>query len=299
MIRSFRFYGNYVLFMEKLHFMLLWFTFIFAARLILTVTNTKIQNIMETTNKEVVEHKTYVHDENKKNYATKGEALGIGIPALTLGGLAFLKQMNDGRGIFGFGGSNMPENVNINTATGGAGSGSAPTAFQAWEKSCDDAIELTNAMWGLKVSSMQADYDHRNTDIAEKFSIWKSQTDGDFALYKSVRDLYDNTNDKMNAANFGLYKNQRDGFDTIMARVSELEKQVAIGAAIRPYQDKLIQCEIDKAYTAGINYTDRKTCRAIYGVVGLPSTPTVTVLEGANPYGCNCRSTAASGGTTA
>lgn len=35
-------------------------------------------------------------------------------------------------------------------------------------------------------------------------------------------------------------------------------------------------------------YTDRKTCRAIYGVVGLPSTPTTTVLEGANPFGCDC-----------
>lgn len=38
----------------------------------------------------------------------------------------------------------------------------------------------------------------------------------------------------------------------------------------------------------GVNYTDRKTCRCIYGVVGLPSTPTTTVLEGASPFGCNC-----------
>ena len=46
-------------------------------------------------------------------------------------------------------------------------------------------------------------------------------------------------------------------------------------AAVRPYQDKLIQCEIDKAFTAGINYTDRKTCKAIYGEVCLPNTPKV------------------------
>ena len=132
---------------------------------------------METANKEVVEKKTYVHDENKKEYASKGvagTALGFGIAGAALGLLN-----GNGRGIFGLGGNGMPENVNINTAGGaGAYGAAAPTAFQAWEKSCDDAIELTNAMWGLKVGSMQADYDHRNTDVAEKFSLYKSQTDG-------------------------------------------------------------------------------------------------------------------------
>ncbi len=56
--------------------------------------------------------------------------------------------------------------------------------------------------------------------------------------------------------------------------------------AVRPYQDKLIQCEIDKAFTAGINYTDRKTCKAIYGEVCLPNTPVVTGYVGANQCGC-------------
>ena len=145
-------------------------------------------------------------------------------------------------------------------------------------------------MWGLKVGSMQADYDHRNVDVAEKFSLYKSQVDGDFALYKSIRDLYDNTNDKMNAANFGLYKNQRDGFDAIMARISQLEKEVAVGAAIRPYQDKLIQCEIEKAYTASINHTDRLDCRNIKGTIALPN-QTITGF----PSYCCCRGTATSG----
>lgn len=251
---------------------------------------------METANKEIVEKKTYVHDDKEKDYASKGVAgtgLGLGIAGTALGLLAL---SGNGRGIFGFGsGANMPENVNIN-AVGGAGAygAAAPTAFQAWEKSCDEAIALTNAMWGLKVGSMQADYDHRNVDVAEKFSLYKSQVDGDFGLYKSIRDLYDNTQDKMNAANFGLYKNQRDGFDAIMARVSQLEKEVAVGAAIRPYQDKLIQCEIEKAYTAAINHTDRLDCRNIKGVVTLPNTPTVT---GFPSQCCGCRS--AQGTTTA
>lgn len=247
---------------------------------------------METANKEIVEKKTYVHDDKEKDYASKGVAgtgLGLGIAGTALGLLAL---NGNGRGLFGWGGgANMPENVNINTM-GGAGTygAAAPTAFQAWEKSCDEAIALTNAMWGLKVGSMQADYDHRNVDVAEKFSLYKSQVDGDFALYKSIRDLYDNTNDKMNAANFGLYKNQRDGDDALNVRISQLEKEVAVGAAIRPYQDKLIQCEIEKAYTASINHADRLDCRNIKGTIALPN----QTITGFSSY-CCCRGTATSG----
>lgn len=50
------------------------------------------------------------------------------------------------------------------------------------------------------------------------------------------------------------------------------------------------------AFTAGINYTDRKTCKAIYGEVCLPNTPTVTGYVGANQCGCP---RVVSGGTTA
>ena len=67
---------------------------------------------METANKEIVEKKTYVHDENEKDYATKGTALGVGIPALVLGGLSALALWGRGNG-FGFGGASVPENVNI------------------------------------------------------------------------------------------------------------------------------------------------------------------------------------------
>ena len=235
---------------------------------------------MEAEVKQIVKEKEYVHGEEKKNYATKGEALGVGIPALALGGLSALALWNRGRSGIGLGGS-MPENVNINTVSDAIGrSGAAPTAFQAWEKSCEEAIELTNAMWRNKVNTQDQMYAHRDIDINEKFQLWKSQVDADFGLYKSQID-----------ADFGLYKSQRDLYDVLNERYSakfnELDKKVAVLEATRPYQDKLIQCEIDRAFTASINYTDRKTCRAIYGVVGLPSTPTVTVLEGANPFGCN------------
>lgn len=249
---------------------------------------------METVNKEVIEKKVYESGDRRDRYEDCVErkarnGFGMGLAGVLTGGAALLSQWGgNGRGIFGFGRNNAPENVNINAVEGaGAYGGAAPTAFQAWEKSCDDAIALTNAMWGLKVGSMQADYDHRNTDVAEKFSLYKSQVDADFGLYKVSRDLYDNVTERMNAANFGLYKSQRDGFDALNARIGQLEKEVAVGAAIRPYQDKLIMCEIEKAYTASINHTDRLDCRNIKGVVTLPSTPTVT---GFPSQCCGCRS---------
>lgn len=223
---------------------------------------------------KIVKEKEVVHEEgHKKDYASKtlaGTALGFGIAGTAL---ALWNRNGGGLPLIG-GGGGTPENVNINTLT--APAGTAPTAFQAWEKECDDALMLTNTIWGMRVATMAEMYQHRGVDVNEKFQLWKSQVDGDFANYKAIRDLYDNTNDKLNNAAFGLYKNQRDGFDVLSARICDLEKQVAIGAAIRPYQDALIKCEIEKAYTAGINYTDRRTCRMISGQVVLPSTPAVT-----------------------
>lgn len=232
--------------------------------------------IMEAEVKQIIKEKEYVHDENRKEYASKGvgnAALATGIIGTALGAAAIWGR---GRGI-GFGGG-MPENVNINTVSDAiAGrSGAAPTAFGAYSHSCEAQLALTNEMWGLKVNTLNQMYQHRDTDVAEKFGLWKSQVDGDFGLYKSMRDLYDVQTDKLNNAAFGLYKSQRDGFDVLNARISGLEKEVAVGAAIRPYQDKLIMCEIDKAFTASINHTDRLDCRNIKGVVTLPSTPTVT-----------------------
>lgn len=140
----------------------------------------------------------------------------------------------------------------------------SPSAFDAWSKGCEAEVELTAAFYNGRITQLNEARQAREVDINEKFNIWKSQVDADF----------------------GLYKSQRDGFDALAARIGDLETKVAVNAAIRPYQDRLIQCEIDKAFTAGINYTDRKTCKAIYGVVGLPNTPTTTVLEGANQCGC-------------
>lgn len=139
-------------------------------------------------------------------------------------------------------------NINVLGATAGSGSG-APTAFQAWEKSCEDTLAL----------------------------IEKNNTD-----------------------HFNLYKYTRDADDDIRKELSDLKAELAVTKAIRPYQDKLIQCEMGKMFTAGINYTDRKTCNVIYGVVTLPNEPTVTGLVGRNACGClPCGFTQPASGTPA
>lgn len=92
--------------------------------------------------------------------------------------------------------------------------------------------------------------------------------------------------EKNNTDYFNLYKYTRDADDDIRKELSDLKVELAVTKAIRPYQDKFIQCEMEKMFTAGINYTDRKTCNVIYGVVTLPNEPTVTGLVERNAYGC-------------
>ncbi|MCM1555888.1 MAG: hypothetical protein NC048_10420 [Bacteroides sp.] len=223
--------------------------------------------------KEVVEKKVYEDGANRRGrYATQGEALGVGIPALVLGGVA-AAGMLFGRNRFGLG-NGTPENVNIVNG-GSAGSSVAPSVFNAFSKECEDVLGLTKSMYGLKIGTMQQMFDNRERDTAEKFSLFKSQVDGDFGLYKSMRDLYDNVNERY------------------AAKFNDLDKKVAVLEAVRPYQDRLIQCEIDRVAVAALNYTDRKTCRMIEGQVVLPSTPTVTGYGSYRSCGCPAQTAAA------
>ena len=92
-----------------------------------------------------------------------------------------------------------------------------------------------------------------------------------FGVYIDGRNRTDALIEKNNTDHFNLYKYTRDADDDIRKELSDLKAELAVTKAIRPYQDKLIQCEMEKMFTAGINYTDRKTCNVIYGVVTLPN----------------------------
>lgn len=203
-----------------------------------------------------------------KEYASKNvanTALGFGIAGTALA------LLSGGMGLFG-----------LNRNAGSCNSDCVLT--------CEDKVELAGAIYQGRITELQERFNDRQVIDSELFGLYKSQVDADFGLYKSTRDSFDVLTAKHNEDAFNLYKNQRDNFDALNAKITALETQVAVNAAIRPYQDKLIQCEIEKAYTAGINYTDRKTCKMITGQVVLPSTPTVT---GYGSY-CCCPSATAS-----
>lgn len=175
-----------------------------------------------------------------------------------------------------------------NRRSAGSGSG-APTAFQAWEKSCEDTLALQGGLYQWALTQQNQRFEDRERLNSELFGV-----------YIDGRNRTDALIEKNNTDHFNLYKYTRDADDDIRKELSDLKAELAITKAIRPYQDKLIQCEMEKMFTAGINYTDRKTCNVIYGVVTLPNESTVTGLVGRNAYGClPCGFTQPASGTPA
>lgn len=238
------------------------------------------------TDAKVVEKKIYEEGKKHDDYASKatGNAgLTLGIIGTALGAGAWLLGGNN-RSVFGsLGCSNMPENVNIN-AYGANASSNQPTALQVMDKECDDEVKLLTYMFGMKLDTANKFYAMRETDIAEKFSMYKGANDAinaenrramqaEFGLYKSQVD-----------ADFGLYKNQRDQYDALQAKYNDLDKKVAVMEALTPYKEKLMMA-----------YVNEKCCRKIDGVLGLQSTPTVTVLPSASICGCAAASTPTTG----
>ena len=221
----------------------------------------------------------YGHD------STRGKAnagLTLGIIGTVLGAAALWGRGNNGIGnLLGGGGSSsgVPTNVNINGGIGGCHI--APSPFEVYQHECDDVLALTNTLWGQKVNTLELLAAQRNTDIAEKFGLYQSQITADFGLYKDNRDNIDRVNNRLNDELFSQYKYTRDKDDEIKAELSALKAEVAINSAVRPYQDKILQSEVEKAYTAAINYVDRRLCRVPQGVVVLPNTEVTG-------FGCGC-----------
>ena len=218
------------------------------------------------TDAKVVEKKIYEEGKKHDDYASKGIAgtgLGLGIAGTALGLGAWLFGGN--RSVFGsLGGGNMPENVNINANGYGANANAnQPTALQVMEKECADEVKLLTDMFGLKLDTANKFYAMRETDIAEKFGLYKSQVD---AINAENRRAID--------AEFGLYKASRDQNDATNAKMAALETKIAVMEALTPYKEKLMMA-----------YVNEKCCRKIDGQLVLPSTPVVT---GYGSYGCNC-----------
>lgn len=226
---------------------------------------------MEMTDAKVVEKKIYEEGKKHDDYASKatGNAgLTLGIIGTALGAGAWLLGGNN-RSVFGSLGSNMPENVNINTY-GANSSSNQPTALQVMEKECADEVKLLTDMFGLKLDTANKFYAMRETDIAEKFGLYKSQVD---AINAENRRAID--------AEFGLYKAGRDQYDATNAKMAALETKIAVMEALAPYKEKIL-----------LQAMELKTAYDIKGQLVLPSTPTVT------GYGSYCCCKAASTPTT-
>ena len=130
-----------------------------------------------------------------------------------------------------------------------------------------DFVELTKQFYEEKIST-------QNQINQNFFNLYKMNVDTSWGLYKNHVD-----------DSFALYKGQRDTKDDLMAKINEVDKKVDMMAAVRPYQDALINCKIDNVALISDFNLAKRTCRMIQGELVLPSTPTVTGYASYSP--CN------------
>lgn len=216
---------------------------------------------------EIIEKVKEIEKEPTKEYASKGVAgtgLGLGIAGTALGLLALNRG---GFGLFGnswgYNGG-MPQNVNINADVNSPNS-SMPSTFDVWEKECEDNLKQQADMYNLALSNQYNRFNDRQTLNGELFSVWKSQVDSDFGLYKSTRDSFDIVNKRITDDSFALYKNQRDNFDALSARIGALETKQAVADAVEPWRAKVLDMRINGVAAnaqAGINLEAERRCCA-------------------------------------
>lgn len=185
---------------------------------------------------DVVEKKEIVHEYdqcdhapyygrygwNYREPASKGVAgagLGLGIAGTALGLLAL-----GGRGLFGLG-------------TGSNNCG-GPSAFEAWQHSCNAELADQKALYEFALLSAQARFNDRQTINSEMFGLYKSQIDADF----------------------NLYKNQRDSYDVLANRISKLETEAAVNAAVDPWRSKVLQMQIGEVAGMVDLEAERRCC---------------------------------------
>lgn len=92
----------------------------------------------------------------------------------------------------------------------------------AWEKACSSELTGQKDLYEYALLSSRARFNDREKLNSELFSIYKSQVDSDFLLYKG----------------------QRDQFDVLAERIGKLETSAAVNAAVEPWRNKVLQMEI-------------------------------------------------------
>lgn len=222
----------------------------------------------------IIKEKEVIYDEGHRgggNVRGRADAgLALGIVGTVLGGAALLGRGGIGA-LLGGGGPTVTNNYS-------GGGCVAPTAYDVASKECADILAVTKGYYELAIAGMKSATAAREIDVAEKFG-----------LYKDNRDNIDRVNNRINDELFSLYKYTRDKDDETRDKISALESQVAVNTAVRPYQDKLIMCEIGEKFSWLKNYVDARFCKVPTGVVVLPTDNPVT---GIASYCCGNRAAA-------
>lgn len=136
----------------------------------------------------------------------------------------------------------------------------APSLYSLQEKECSDHLELTKSLYENRLRDIHELNAFRERDIAEKFS---------------------------------LYKNEEDKYNKVMERISNLEKNEAIMAAVEPYRTKIIYDKI-ALEAERRNCADQKIVDYLNGnfqpLYVADITPATTSTERSiyNPLCCGC-----------
>lgn len=104
--------------------------------------------------------------------------LTLGIIGTALGAWALFGNRRSS-GLLGLAGSGMGgSNININgleTGLGTANGVTSPSAFQAWEKSCEDTLALQKGLYDWALVQQSQRFADRQALNSELFNVWKGR----------------------------------------------------------------------------------------------------------------------------
>lgn len=145
---------------------------------------------MEIIEKEkIVEQPEGYSGPSKSNINSKANAgLTLGIIGTALGAWALFGNRRVGAfGTSGLSSGLGTSNININGFETGANGVTSPSAFQAWEKACEDTLALQGGLYNWALTQQNQRFQDRQTLNSELFGLYKSQIDADFLLYKGYK----------------------------------------------------------------------------------------------------------------
>ena len=97
--------------------------------------------------------------------------------------------------------------------------------------------------------------------LTEYLATTKQYYEGLMQTNKHITDAFFDSYKRDVDNSFMLYKSQRDADDVLAKRIDEVDKKVDVMAAIRPYQDALINAKIDNV-AANANFNlEKRTCK--------------------------------------